>query len=68
MNDETKGKDMPEGGAIDADLPVRPPGGGYGATSADIARGYCAIPDTDTDSRTGTYPPSPTLRRDSGLI
>ncbi len=53
MNDETKGKDMPEGGAIDADLPVRPPGGGYGATSADIARGYCRIENTDTDSRTG---------------
>lgn len=51
-----------------SDLPVRPTGGGYGATADDIARGYLRIENADTDSRTGTYPPTPVLRRDSGLI
>jgi hypothetical protein len=56
-----------------SDLPVRPAAGGYGATSEDIARGYKAIPNTDTDSRTGPYPAAPagqpeTLTRDKDNI
>lgn len=64
----TKGRNMP--GEMDGnyDMPVRPAGPGYGATAEDIARGYSVIPNVDTDSRTGTYPPTPVLRRESGLI
>lgn len=65
--DTTKGKNMP--GEDDGyTLPVRPAGGGFGATAGDIARGYSRIPNVDTDSRTGMYPPQPTLRRDSDGI
>lgn len=64
--DTKKGKNMP-GEDGDYACPVRPPGGGYGATTQDITRGYRRIPNTDTDSRTGTYPPSPTLRDSDGI-
>ncbi len=59
MEDASKGRDLPIGGAIDADLPVRPAMGGYGASDQDIARGYRPIPYTDTDARTGPYPAAP---------
>ena len=35
-------------------MPVRPAGGGYGATAAEIARGYKRIAITDTDDRPGS--------------
>lgn len=53
-----RGKNMP-GESLGRDLPIRRPGGGYGATAKDIACGYKSIPDTDTDSRTGPYPAAP---------
>jgi hypothetical protein len=39
-----------------ADLPVRPAGGGYGATAEDIARGYRPIEQDRTDGRTAPIP------------
>lgn len=56
-----------------SDLPVRPAMGGYGASAADIARGYRSVPMDNTDGRTGPFPEAPrgqpeTLTRDKDDI
>jgi hypothetical protein len=56
-----------------SNMPVRPAGGGYGATAEEIARGYRSLVIPDTDSRNGPFPAAPrgqpeTLTRDKDGI